>query len=59
MKGMATKAIQKYLGLVEPQSIYHWFAGRSLPIMDDLYALIGSFCVPMDALVCGSRDDGS
>lgn len=57
MKGMAVKDVQEYLGLAAPQSIYHWFAGRSLPTVDNLYALSGLFCVPMDALVRGSRDD--
>lgn len=57
MKGMAVKDVQEYLGLAAPQSIYHWFAGRSLPTVDNLYALSGLFCVPMDALVRGSRED--
>lgn len=56
-KGMTVKDVQEYLGLAAPQSIYHWFAGRSLPTVDNLYALSGLFCIPMDALVCGSRDD--
>lgn len=56
-KGMAVKDVQEYLGLAAPQSIYHWFAGRSLPTVDNLYALSGLFCVPMDALVHGSRED--
>ena len=59
MKGMAVKDVQEYLGLAAPQSIYHWFAGRSLPTVDNLYALSGLFCVPMDALVRGSREDES
>lgn len=59
MKGMAVRDVQEYLGLAAPQSIYHWFAGRSLPTVDNLYALSGLFCVPMDALVRGSREDES
>ena len=56
MKGMTAKDVQEYLGLAAVQSIYHWFAGRSLPTVDNLYALSELFCVPMDVLVCGSRE---
>lgn len=55
-KGMTVKDIQEYLGLAAVQSIYHWFAGRSLPTVDNLYALSELFGVPMDVLVCGSRE---
>lgn len=56
MKNIDVKDVQKYLGLASPQSIYHWFAGRNLPTVDNLYALSELFCIPMDALVCGSRE---
>lgn len=56
VKGMTVKDVQGYLGLAAPQSIYHWFAGRSLPTVDNLYALSDLLCVPMDGLVCGSRE---
>lgn len=55
-KKMTVKDIQEYLELAAPQSIYHWFAGRCLPTVDNLYALSELFCVPMDALVRGSRE---
>lgn len=56
MKGMTVKELQEYLELAAPQSIYHWFAGRSLPTVDNLYALSELFHLPMDVLVCGSRE---
>lgn len=56
MKGMTVKEVQEYLGLAAPQSIYHWFAGRSIPTVDNLYALSELFCVPMDVLICGTRE---
>ena len=55
-KEMTVKDVQEYLGLAAPQSIYHWFAGRSLPTVDNLYALSELFGTPMDALVCGNRE---
>ena len=44
------------MSMAAVQSIYHWFAGRSLPTVDNLYALSELFGVPMDVLVCGSRE---
>ena len=55
MRGMSVKDIQTFLGLSTPQSIYHWFEGRNLPTMDNLYALSELFCVPLDALIKGNR----
>ena len=53
-QNLTVKDIQGYLGFSASQSIYHWFEGRSLPSLDNLYALSALFCVPMDALVCGN-----
>lgn len=52
---VTVRDIQEYLGLAAPQSIYHWFEGRSLPTVDNLYALSELFHMPMDMLVCGNR----
>lgn len=52
MKGMTVKEVSEYLELAAVQSVYHWFAGRCLPTVDNLYALSELFCVPMDVLVC-------
>lgn len=54
---MTVKDVQEYLGLAAPQSIYHWFDGRSLPTVDNLYALSELFCMPIDMLVRGDRKE--
>lgn len=54
-KGLAVRDIQEFLELSTPQSIYHWFDGRSLPTIDNLYALSELFHLPVDALLIGSR----
>ena len=54
-KGLTIKDVQKFLGLSAPQSVYHWFDGRNLPTLDNLYALSELLCTPMDALVKGNR----
>ena len=54
-RGLTVRNIQDYLGLATPQSIYHWFGGRNMPTIDNLYALSELFCVPVDELLCGNR----
>ena len=54
-KGISVKEVQKYLGLSAPQGIYHWLDGRSLPTVDNLYALSDLFRMPMDEIICGNR----
>lgn len=56
-QGMVVKDIQEYLGLAAPQSIYHWFEGRSLPTVDNLYALSELFHMPIDMIVRGNRKE--
>ena len=56
-QGMTVKDIQEYLGLAAPQSIYHWFDGRSLPTVDNLYVLSELYCMPIDMLVRGDRKE--
>ena len=55
LKGMTMKNIQEFLELSTPQSIYHWFDGRNLPTIDNLYALSELFRLPVDALIVGNR----
>ena len=56
IKGLKVKDLQGHLGLSTPQSIYHWFDGRSLPTVDNLYALSDLFCVTVDSLIIGNRE---
>lgn len=55
-QGMTVRDIQEYLRLSASQSIYHWFSGKSLPTVDNLYALSELFHVPVDMLICGNRE---
>ena len=50
-KGYTVKDIQKHLRLSTPQSVYHWFDGKSLPTIDNLYALSDLFCMPVDMML--------
>lgn len=55
LKGFTVKDLQNYLELSTPQSIYHWFDGRNLPTIDNLYALSELFHMSVDALLVGNR----
>ena len=54
-KNFTVKDIQDYLGFGTAQSIYHWFKGRNMPTVDNLYALSELFGVPIDEMICGDR----
>lgn len=56
-RGYTVGDVQEYLDLVTPQSIYHWFRGRNLPTIDNLYALSQLFQVPIDEMVSGNRKE--
>ena len=38
-RGLSVKALQEYFGFENPQAIYHWQHGTSLPSVDNLLAL--------------------
>ena len=48
MQNITAKDIQNALGLTCVQAVYHWLNGRSLPSLENLYALSDLFQVPMD-----------
>ena len=45
-RGMSVRDLQAYFGFEEPQAIYKWQQGKSLPSVDNLYALGGFFDLP-------------
>ena len=57
-KGFSVKELQDYLKPSSPQSIYHWFEGKSIPSVDNLYAMSDLFGVPVDYMLCGSGKEG-
>ena len=45
------KELQEYLGLSCPQGVYQWQAGRSLPSVDNLYAVSRLWGVSMNEIL--------
>ena len=50
-KGNSVKELQEYLGLSCPQGVYQWQAGRSLPSVDNLYAVSRLWGVSMNEIL--------
>lgn len=48
---ITAKDIQRFLGLAALQSVYGWFQGRTLPSLDNFYALSRYLGMPMEDMV--------
>ena len=48
---MTVKDLQDIFGFTTPQAIYKWQQGKSLPSVDNLYALGALFEVPMEDIL--------
>lgn len=54
-RGLTVRDLQAYFGFEEPQAIYKWQRGQSLPTVDNLYALGALLEVSMDDILVQSR----
>ena len=50
-RGLSVRDLQSYFGFGEPQAIYKWQWGQSLPSVDNLYALGALLDVSMDSIL--------
>lgn len=50
-KGLTVRDLQEYFGFEEPQAIYRWQYGKTLPSVDNLYALSEILGVPMNSIL--------
>ena len=50
-KGLSVRDLQQFFGFEEPQAIYKWQRGQSLPTVDNLYALSALLNVPMNDIL--------
>ena len=51
-RGLTVRDLQAYFGFEEPQAIYKWQKGKSLPTVDNLYALAALLQVTVDDIWC-------
>jgi len=50
-RGLSVRDLQAYFGFEEPQAIYKWQRGQSLPSVDNLYALGALLEISMDEIL--------
>ena len=50
-RGLTVKDLQEFFNFSEPQAIYKWQQGKSLPTVDNLLALSVLLDVPMEAIL--------
>lgn len=50
-RGLTVRDLQSFFGFEEPQAIYKWQKGQSLPTVDNLYALGSLLDVSMDDIL--------
>lgn len=53
-KGITTKQLAEYASISLP-AIYHWYQGKGIPSVDNLYALSKLLQVPMDEIIVGNE----
>ena len=56
-KGLSVRDVQQWFGFEEPQAIYKWQQGRSLPSVDNLYALCALLEVSMEELLVEQTEE--
>ena len=50
-RGLSVRDLQAWFGFEEPQAIYKWQKGKSLPTVDNLYALGALLDVPLEEIL--------
>lgn len=53
-RGFSVRDLQQFFGFEEPQAIYKWQKGQSLPSVDNLYALSALFQISMNEILVSS-----
>ena len=51
MRGLTVRDLQDWFGFEEPQAIYKWHKGKSMPTVDNLYALGALLDVPLEEIL--------
>lgn len=56
-RGISVRELQRFFGFDNPQAIYKWQWGSSLPSVDNLFALSIILEVPMQDILVGDDQD--
>lgn len=58
-RGISVAEISEYMGFSEPQAVYKWQRGESLPTVDNLFALSRILCTSMEDILVGNDEMSS
>ncbi len=58
-RGISVIEISEYMGFSEPQAVYKWQRGESLPTVDNLFALSRILCTSMEDILVGNDEMSS
>lgn len=58
-RGISVMEISEYMGFSEPQAVYKWQRGESLPTVDNLFALSRILCTTMEDILVGNDEMSS
>ena len=56
-RGMSVRDVQAWFGFAEPQAIYRWQSGKTLPSVDNLYALSALLEDPMEDILVPTKHE--
>lgn len=56
-QGLTVRDVQVFFGFEEPQAIYKWQSGKSLPTVYNLYALSALLDVRMDEILVAAKPE--
>ena len=56
-RGISAKEIKDFMKFSSAQSVYDWFHGKSMPSLDNFYALSRLLHMPMESLLCASDQE--
>ncbi len=56
-RGLSVRDVQQYFGFEQPQAIYKWQYGQSLPSVEHLYALSRLLNTPMESILVEMDQD--
>lgn len=54
-RGLSVREMQRFFGFEEPQAIYKWQSGKSLPSIDNLYALSALLGVSIEGILVPAK----
>lgn len=58
-RGLKVSELSEFMGFTEPQAVYKWQRGESLPTVDNLYALSKILRTSMEDILVGNDEMSS